>query len=240
MRFVHTAHGDDATTDLPQGEGSGRVLPRWCLSAQSQRSEQSGRAGPECGDWLIVRRGRTRFPRRPLESGRFLIGSGTNCHLQLGGGLPILHCLLLRAEEGWAIEAVAPEPPLLVNGIRCRHHTLRAGDAIQIADFEFVIESQDSTKPSAEADDQVQKGLAPSVSVPQPMTQFSVSELRIRHEPFDVVGSADEDCLLGSVLVRAIARHKTPATLPFRSPSDRTSPGIEQRCSVAGSPRRAA
>ncbi len=91
------------------------------------------------GDWLEVRRGRTRFPQRPLALDRFLIGSGTNCHLQLGGDLPMLHTLLTRQQGRWRVEAIAPEPALLVNGTACRCQTLCANDVIQIAEFEFVF-----------------------------------------------------------------------------------------------------
>ncbi len=96
-----------------------------------------------CGDWLEVRRGRTRFPHRPLLSDRFLIGSGTNCHLQLGGGLPMLHTLLTREQGRWRVEAIAPEPPLLINGTTCRCQTLCPNDVIQLAEFEFVFHHGD-------------------------------------------------------------------------------------------------
>ncbi|MGD9857883.1 MAG: FHA domain-containing protein [Planctomycetaceae bacterium] len=109
MRFVHTAHDDRAV------------------------------AGSVHGDWLLVRRGRTLFPVRPLTSERFLIGSGTNCHLQLGGGLPMLHSLLVRENERWVLEAVAPEPIVFVNGTACRRQVLCVEDVIRIGEFELVL-----------------------------------------------------------------------------------------------------
>jgi len=96
-------------------------------------------AEPHSGDWLEVRRGRTRFPRRPLSSDRFLIGSGTNCHLQLGGDMPMLHSLLVQEEGRWTVEVIAPEPMLFVNGEACRQRVLCVGDCIQIGEFEFAL-----------------------------------------------------------------------------------------------------
>lgn len=93
----------------------------------------------EINDWLEVRRGRTRFPCRPLNSSRYLIGSGSNCHLQLGGTVPMLHSLLVHRDERWTVEVVAPEPTLLVNGESCRHRHLCVGDCIRLAGFEFVL-----------------------------------------------------------------------------------------------------
>ncbi len=90
-------------------------------------------------DWLEVRRGRTHFPQRPLTSSRILIGSGTNCHLQLGGDVPMLHSLLVLDEEHWTLDVIAPEPTLFVNGEVCRHRELCIGDRIQLADFEFAL-----------------------------------------------------------------------------------------------------
>ena len=90
-------------------------------------------------DWLEVRRGRTRFPQRPLNSTRCLIGSGTNCHLQLGGDLPMLHSLLVLEDGCWTLDVIAPEPRLFVNGDDCRHRQLCIGDRIQVAGFEFAL-----------------------------------------------------------------------------------------------------
>lgn len=90
-------------------------------------------------DWLEISRGRTQFPHRPLSSNRILIGSGTNCHLQLGGHMPVLHSLLLRGVGGWRLDVIAPEPAIFVNGEGCRHRELSIGDRIQLAEFEFVL-----------------------------------------------------------------------------------------------------
>lgn len=93
--------------------------------------------------WLEVRRGRTRAPRRPVRTRRFLIGAGSNCQLQLGGDdVPILHSILLIDEDGAQIDAVVPAPELYVNGVPQRAATLRDGDVITIGKFEFAVHVQ--------------------------------------------------------------------------------------------------
>jgi hypothetical protein len=89
--------------------------------------------------WLQVRRGGTRYPLRPVYSTRFLIGSGTNCHLQLGGAIPLLHSLLTREVQGWTIEAVFPEPQLRINGVESRQCKLHPDDIIEIGPFEMQL-----------------------------------------------------------------------------------------------------
>lgn len=101
--------------------------------------QDQGEINSGISDWLEVRRGRTQFPHRPLIASRCLIGSGSNCHLQLGGEVPMLHSLLVLQEGQWTLEVVAPEPTLFVNGEACRHRALSVGDRIQLAEFEFAL-----------------------------------------------------------------------------------------------------
>ncbi len=68
-----------------------------------------------------------------------LIGSGSNCQLQLGGGMPMAHSVIAESPSGWAIEALQPEPPLLVDGQRVRQSALVDGSAVQIGPFQFVL-----------------------------------------------------------------------------------------------------
>jgi predicted component of type VI protein secretion system len=90
--------------------------------------------------WLEVRRGLTRAPRREILGRRFLIGAGSNCQLQLGGGdVPILHSILLVEEDGAHIDAVVATPQLLVNGRPQRSADLRDGDVFTIGKFEFQV-----------------------------------------------------------------------------------------------------
>ncbi len=109
MRVIHTSH--EFRSDAPAGTG----------------------------DWLEIRRGRTKFPHRPLTASRCLIGSGTNCHLQLAGDVPLLHSLLVLDEGRWTLEVIAPEPKLFINGEASRHRELCVGDCIQLGDFEFAL-----------------------------------------------------------------------------------------------------
>lgn len=90
--------------------------------------------------WLEIRRGRTRAPRREIKGRRFLIGAGSNCQLQLGGGdMPILHSILLIEEDGAHIDAVVPSPQLMVNGRPQRSVDLHDGDVFTIGKFEFQV-----------------------------------------------------------------------------------------------------
>jgi hypothetical protein len=93
---------------------------------------------PIDGPWIEILGGRTRFPRRPIQGDRLLIGSGSNCHLQLGGGTPIAHSVISRRPEGWTIEALVAEPKLIVAGSAAQRASLQDGDLIQIGPFALV------------------------------------------------------------------------------------------------------
>jgi len=93
---------------------------------------------PLQGPWIEIRGGRTRFPRRPITGGRLLIGSGSNCHLQLGGGIPMAHSVIRQENEGWTIEALASEPRLMVGGAVARRSALRDGDVIEVGRFRLI------------------------------------------------------------------------------------------------------
>ena len=88
---------------------------------------------------LEICRGRTRFPQRPVTGPRFFIGSGTGCDLRLGGGLlPVVHSFIqTRGNEVW-LEAVAADPPLLINGHVTRGEWLRDGDLLEIGPFQLL------------------------------------------------------------------------------------------------------
>jgi hypothetical protein len=84
--------------------------------------------------------GRTRHPRRPMSGDRFLIGAGTNCDLQLSGpGIPILHSILHRDEDSLRIEAIVPQPPLVVSGSTVREALLSDGAVVHIGEFSLAI-----------------------------------------------------------------------------------------------------
>lgn len=88
--------------------------------------------------WIEIRGGRTRFPKRPINGHRLLIGSGSGCHLQLGGGMPMAHSVIRRGQNGWTIEALVAEPWLFVAGQHVRHAALTDGDVINIGPFTLI------------------------------------------------------------------------------------------------------
>lgn len=90
------------------------------------------------GPWIEIRGGRTRFPYRPIPGDRLLIGSGSNCDLQLGGNMPMAHSVIQRSADGWVIDALVAHPHLLVRGEVIRRAMLLDGDEIQIGPFSLV------------------------------------------------------------------------------------------------------
>ncbi|MEX0704626.1 MAG: FHA domain-containing protein [Planctomycetales bacterium] len=109
------------------------------LSPSAAASDKSS-ASPIAAPLLLeIERGRTRFPLRPVRSGRFLIGSGGNCDLRLGGHMPLLHSIVLVEAGEVTLEAVAPVPPLKVNGCEVETARLRDGDRIELGSFEIVV-----------------------------------------------------------------------------------------------------
>jgi len=96
--------------------------------------------GQDSGFLLIIERGISRHPARPISGERFLIGAGSNCHLQLGGDIPLLHSIILPEEDHLWIDAVSPFPQLIVNGQPLREGELRRGDLLEIGEFVFQVE----------------------------------------------------------------------------------------------------
>lgn len=93
----------------------------------------------DSGYVLLIERGQTRFPQRPVNSQRFLIGAGSNCHLQLAGDVPLLHSIIIPDGDHLWIDAVSPYPPLLVNGQPQRESTLHTGDVLEIGAYVFTV-----------------------------------------------------------------------------------------------------
>ncbi|HUG93877.1 MAG TPA: FHA domain-containing protein [Planctomycetaceae bacterium] len=91
--------------------------------------------------FLTICRGQTRFPRRPVGDGVFLIGSAPECQLRLGGTVPPQHSALRPDGAETLIEAVAEFPPLRVNGVECRQSAVRSGDLIEIGPFALGVEA---------------------------------------------------------------------------------------------------
>ena len=89
---------------------------------------------------LEIVKGKTKFPVRPLQGDRLTIGAGTCCGLQISGQtMPILHTVIHIESEEVTIEAIAPQPRLLLNGIPHQRSVLADGDVITIGPIEFVF-----------------------------------------------------------------------------------------------------
>lgn len=89
---------------------------------------------------LEIIKGKTKFPIRSFQGDRLTIGAGSCCRLQLvGENMPILHTVIQREQEEFKIEAIAPQPTLLLNGKPVRTSVLSDGDTITIGPIEFII-----------------------------------------------------------------------------------------------------
>jgi hypothetical protein len=87
---------------------------------------------------IEITRGRTRFRSRPVTGSRFLIGAGVTCDLRLGGAdVPVLHSIITVTNGEVHLEAIAPNPVLIVNGRGVREVELADGDVIGIGDVEL-------------------------------------------------------------------------------------------------------
>ncbi len=94
----------------------------------------------DLGVCLEIRRGRTEKPLRPMLDERFLIGSGADCDLRLGGDdIPPLHSLMHFDGADLWLEVIALEPPLKVNGQTVKTVLLRNGDRLEVSSFDFVV-----------------------------------------------------------------------------------------------------
>lgn len=93
-----------------------------------------------CGGGLEIHRGRTVQPFRPTVEGRLVLGSARECDVRLGGaGMPAVHSQVHVDDGGEAwIEAIAADPPLLVNGESCDTMVLSEGDRIVVGPFAFT------------------------------------------------------------------------------------------------------
>ena len=90
--------------------------------------------------YLEIRRGKTDYPERPVYSRNFLIGSGSDCDLRLGGAeIPEAHSVLVVEEDEVRIQWLAEAPPLFINGELAQECGLCEGDQIEIGRFEFIV-----------------------------------------------------------------------------------------------------
>ena len=93
--------------------------------------------------YLEIVKGSTQFPNRPVYEGVFLIGSGTNCDLRLGGtDTPAVHSVLRAEGDEVHIESLSRKPVLRVNGNPCERTVLMSGDRIQIGSIHMIARFQ--------------------------------------------------------------------------------------------------
>jgi hypothetical protein len=96
---------------------------------------------------IEIRRGRTEFPSRPIARFPFVIGSGDECDLRLGGDqIPAVHSRMFIDEDTLHVEAIASTPALIINGRAVRKGVLLDGDKLGIGSFEFIVRRK--TQPS--------------------------------------------------------------------------------------------
>lgn len=127
---------------LPKGNTFSEPVEDTPLNASSLDTPTILEGSGNLGLCLEIRRGQTDHPLRPIlnRHGRFLIGGDDDCDLQLGGvDIPALHSLLQFDGNDLWIEAIAPEPQLLVNRQAVNSCLLRNGDHIEIGAFELAV-----------------------------------------------------------------------------------------------------
>lgn len=158
-------------------------------------------------NWLQISRGKSHYRSRPIHGGRFLIGAGSTCHLQLGGDqIPMLHSVIESNADGLSIEAIVAHPPLMINGRQRRSALLSEGDIIEIGVFEFVIHAEahaeEHDQSEASIDTEIDLGLPES----EDLSALSASELVDRiSELEELAGEMHEERERGATsLMRAI------------------------------------
>jgi predicted component of type VI protein secretion system len=130
--------------------------------------------------FLEVGRGRTDHPRRPVLKNRFLIGSGPECDLRLGGqAIPGLHSILHRDGIDVWLDAVADGPPLIVNGTATTSARLHDGDRVEIGEFQLTVRrsTAESSLPgsNSQADSSTSENAIPEKS--EDLAALSAAEL---------------------------------------------------------------
>ncbi len=141
---------------------------------------------------LEVTNGQTEHRLRPVLHKRYLIGSGTNCHLQIGEeNFPPLHSIILNGPEGAEIELITSGSELIINGEKTESAILTQGDEVQIGQIKFNVHQQES----------IGELMAPSQNISQ--KQVEINPVKTNAEdthteeahivPFPAMDSPEED-----------------------------------------------
>lgn len=89
---------------------------------------------------LIVRNGRQRGARRPLDKPLVLIGRNSICDIRLNvDGISDLHCALLQAGPEWRLRVLQDDRATLVNGQPAMECTLADGAELTVGPFRFKV-----------------------------------------------------------------------------------------------------
>lgn len=171
---------------------------------------------------LEVTKGHTRFRTRPVTNPRFLIGAGETCDLRLGGeNMPALHSIITVAGREIALEAIAAEPALIVNGRRVEHVDLHDGDLIAVGEVELLAHFEASRPPAQTEPEPLPAGL----EVERPVADLSASELidLIEHEErqieeFEQRQNVGAKALTEAIMGRARRAASRPADAGVRAP----------------------
>ena len=74
-----------------------------------------------------------RAPIEPVCQGEFLIGSGPQCQLRLGGpGVPEVHTILIVEAQSITVKPLESQPSLVKNGSPCETGPLEDGDLLEL------------------------------------------------------------------------------------------------------------
>ena len=84
--------------------------------------------------FLEITNGRTKFPRRPVFAGRFLIGSDAECDLSIGDmSIPTIHSMLIARPDRVVIAPFTDDVELYINEKRIvSTYELSSGDEVAI------------------------------------------------------------------------------------------------------------
>lgn len=179
---------------------------------------------------LEIERGRTRFPLRPVRTGRFLIGSGANCDLRLGGHMPLLHSIVLVEKGEVTLEAVAAVPPLKVNGLDVETARLRDGDRIELGSFEITVRRPEFDIAPETAEDDIAQEFD-DVAAKDPAA-LSAAELVAEIEREEaLVEEFDEGVRVGAaaLLQAALARPREVPRVRLAEPPSAVPPASRRR-----------
>jgi len=123
----------------------------------------------------------------------------------------MLHCLLTREDDRWTVEAIAPEPLLLVNDLPCRRQSLEIGDSIRIAEFEFVLRCTPGGDPESGRADRWLRSEQSSMAGDE-SSGLSANELVHRLEQeFDLIESLEHTRFRGTTALLRAVRHRRAA-----------------------------